>query len=102
MATLADDIAAISTDSATLATDQGAVTTAQAALAAAQAKVAADNTTITTADTTLSAALKAAGVPAVVGPNADGSFTIYTYADPTTTPPGFTVTTAQPADKLPG
>ncbi len=98
MATIADDIAAISTDSTNLATDQGAVAAAQTALAAAQAVVDADTATVTEADTTLSNALKAAGAPVFIS-NADGSVSIYAFSDLT---PGFTVTTAQPAGNLPG
>lgn len=98
MATIADDIAAISTDSTKLATDQAAVATAQQALTAAQAVVDGDNQTITAADTTLSNALKAAGVPAVIKNN-DGSFSIYAYSPDL---PGFTITLAQDAGGLPG
>ena len=98
MATIADDIAAITADSAKLATDQGAVVTAQAALDAANAVVAADTTTVTAADTTLSAALQTAGTP-VFTLNADGSANFYTYS---ANPPGFTITTAQPAGNVPG
>ena len=98
MATIAEDISAIGADSTQLATDQGVVVTAQTALTAAQAVVAADTTTVSTADTTLSLALQAAGVP-VFTANADGSISIYAYAE---VAPGFTITVVQPAGGLPG
>lgn len=98
MATIADDIAAISADSVKLATDQGDVVSAQTALAAAQAIVDADNTAISAADTTLSTALQAATGPVFVG-NADGSVSVYAFS---ALPPGFTITVAVPAGGLPG
>ena len=98
MATIADDIAAISADSTKLATDQGAVVAAQTALANAQAVVADDTTAISAADTTLSSALKTAGNPVFIA-NADGSVSVYAYS---AADPGFTITVAQPAGGLPG
>lgn len=98
MPTIADDIAAITTDSAKLAADQAEVQKATVALAAAQAVVDADNTTITTADKMLSDALKAFGNSVFVA-NADGSVSIYSFS---TSDPGFTITTAQPAGNVPG
>ena len=91
MATLADDIAAITATSTALATAQGN-------LVAAQQAVDADLSQVTTADTTLATALQTANSPAFVL-NADGSVSVYAFS---AQPPGFTITTAQPAGNLPG
>ena len=97
MATVLDDINAITADSVQLATDQANVVAAQVVLSAAQATVTADMTTATMADQTLSTALQMVGPVFVV--NADGSASIYQYS---ALPPGYTIIMAQPASSQNG
>ncbi len=87
------DIGNLSAGSAKLATDQAALDLATAAVTAQQAIVAADVSSNTAADTQLSTDLLALGA-AVFVVNADGTASVYQYAS---TPPGYTITVAQPA-----
>jgi hypothetical protein len=80
------DYAAISADSAKLATDQ-------ASLVALQALIAGDTTTSTAADSTLSADLQPLKRPVFVS-NSDGTVAVLAFAS---TPPGYTITIADPA-----
>ena len=97
MATILDDINAISADSAALAAAQANLVTAQAAVTTAQAGVDDATQAETAADATLATALAASG-PVFIA-NADGTVSVYAASS---TDPGFTVTVAQPAANVPG
>ena len=88
------DIGAISDGSSKLATDQATLNADTAAVAAQQAIVAADASANSAADTQLSNDLLALG-QAVFVVNPDGTASFYQYA---TTPPGYTITSAVPAN----
>ena len=86
------DIQAISDDSAKLATDQATIDGLTNQLAAAQTAIATDTTGSAAANAQLSADLQTSGPQ--FKPNPDGSVNVYQFA---TTPPGYTITVAQPA-----
>lgn len=96
MATVQDDITAVSTADQAVADANSGVQAAQAALTAAQAQVTTAQAADTAADLQLAADLQASGP--VFEENTDGTVTVY-QAD-ASKPAGFSAVKAQPAGSV--